>query len=228
LSLLRPVPPRIALAVLALLPLAPVAARALAYLADPNVRLWNGLHVWSHTHCDGLLLGVLIAYLQVFHRAWLVRTAFRLHAPMLIAAAACFAGVFWYGGVFRAGVFAVVGQLSVLSLGFALIVVMALTVDNVVIRVLSHPAWYPIARVSYGMYLVHPFVALWLLMLRRATAYEILPSTAGLAALGTVTAACSFGLASALFLAVELPMLRWGARVAATTAAAANARRASS
>ncbi len=214
LSLLRPPASRRTLLVLALLPVAPLAARALEYYTQPNVRLWDGLNFYSHTRCDGLLLGVLIAYVHVFHHAWLLRTVRRLHWPILAAAAACGAVAFWYGGVFRIGVFAVVGQFSVLSVGLALVVVLALTVDDLVTRVLAHPFWYPIARVSYGMYLVHPFVALWLLMLRPDAAHAILSSAGKLAGLGVVTAGCSFALACALFLVVELPMLRWGARVA--------------
>ena len=93
-----------------------------------------------------------------------------------------------------------------------MVVTTCLFVDHPLARLLAHPSWYPIARVSYGMYLVHPFVILWLLSLRPGLPHRLLYSTLPLLLFEVVVLACTFAIASGLFLSIELPALRWGRR----------------
>jgi peptidoglycan/LPS O-acetylase OafA/YrhL len=208
----------IRLVVMLVLPLFPLLIRAGAFLANPGVQLWDGMNFFSHTRCDGLLFGVLLAYLHLCHRERVAELTMRFRWPMLLLAIACLGAFLRNGGVFRAGAFGVVAQFFVLSLGIVMLVARCLVVDDPLTRSLGHPFWYPIARVSYGMYLVHPFVVLWLLSLRSDAAHGVLGSAPLLMAFGATANACTFLVATVLFLAVELPMLRWGARVAARTA----------
>src|SRR5262249_35036772 len=137
----------------------------------------------------------------------------RLQRPFLLLALVCFASVFCWGGTLRSGFFAVVPQLFVLALGTALVLTNALFVDNIISRCLAHGFWYPIARVSYGMYLIHPFVAMWLLSLRPGLQLSVALSAPRLLAFGACAAVCTFAVASVMFLGVELPLLQYGVRL---------------
>jgi len=204
---------RTRVAVLLLLPLAPVAARAAVFLRDPSVTLWQRLNWESHTHCDPLLLGVLIAYLFVYHHAAFERVTVRLGPLSWVAGLFCIGVVFVWGGTIRPGFFAVVPQFLVLACGAGLLLINGLFIDNWVSRCLAHHFWYPIARVSYGMYLIHLFVVLWLLSLWPSLQVTLAQSGAALLGFGTVAPAATFAGASVLFLTVELPLLQRGARI---------------
>jgi peptidoglycan/LPS O-acetylase OafA/YrhL len=198
--------------VLIVLALCPMMARAIAFQTVPRPMLWDRMQWESHTHSDGLLMGVLIAYLHLYHHAKLARLTERWQKPMLVVAVLCFASVFWRGGLFHRAPFAVIGQLFALSFGTALVLTMCLVTDNFLARALARAFWYPIARVSYGMYLIHPFVILSLLRIHPALAETIFRSTPYLLAYSAVVIVCTFLAASALFLLVELPAQRWGIR----------------
>jgi len=212
--------PRVRLVGLVALPLLPLAARACAFIENPDITLWQGLNWESHTHCDGLFVGVLVAYLFVYHRSQLARFAAWL-APIILAAAfGCYASVFLWGGpsaTLKSGSFAVVAQLFLLAIGTALIITDVLFADNFLSRVLAHRFWHPIARVSYGMYLIHPFVAYWLISFLPGSQLAIAVSPLRLLAFATATALVTFLWASLLFLIVEQPMLVRGARAAVRT-----------
>jgi len=209
--------PRVRLVGLLTLPLLPLAARTIALIGNPRVILFPHLFAESHTHCDGLFLGVLVAYLFVYHRGQLARFATKL-APVLLAAAfACYASVLWTGGStaeLQPGFLRVVALLFLLAVGTALILTNVLFVDNVVSRVLAHRFWYPIARVSYGMYLIHPFVAYWLVSFLPRSRVDIATSPVRMIAFGSGTALATFLWACLLFVVVERPMLSLGARFA--------------
>jgi peptidoglycan/LPS O-acetylase OafA/YrhL len=209
--------PRIRLVGLLILALLPLAIRTIAFIDDPGVRLFPQLLLESHTHCDGLFIGVLVAYLFVYHRGQLARFATRLSPLLLATAFACYASALWAGGAtatLQTGFLRVVALLFLLAVGTALIITNVLFVDNVVSRVLAHPFWYPIARVSYGMYLIHPFVAYWLVSFVPGSRVDIAGSLVRLIAFGTVTALATFLCACLLFVLVERPMLSRGARFA--------------
>jgi peptidoglycan/LPS O-acetylase OafA/YrhL len=207
------------LAVLAAFPLLPLAARAAAFVRQPGTVLWNDMHWQTHTHCDGLLLGVLIAYLFVYHHAPVARVVARLTPAMLAASVVCFAAVFLWGGPLQPGFFAVVLQLFVLAAGVALVITSCLFADNLVSRFLAHPSWYPIARVSYGTYLIHPLVGLRLVSPWPAAPMTLATSGVALLAFAVVVAAVSLLIASAMFLWVELPLLHAGRRLSRRQAA---------
>jgi len=109
----------------------------------------------SYTHCDGLLFGVLCAYLWRWSprvrrfadcgQRWLALGG----AASLVVMSFVIAPSYWYLGVFEFSLFAVGG--SCLLLG----VIGVIGRENLVGRLLAARAWYPIARVSYGMYLLH-------------------------------------------------------------------------
>ena len=54
-----------------------------------------------------------------------------------------------------------------IALGTSFLVANGLFLDNGTTRLLAHRFWYPCARVSYGIYLTHPYVLFWLLGFRQ-------------------------------------------------------------
>jgi peptidoglycan/LPS O-acetylase OafA/YrhL len=109
----------------------------------------------------------------------------------------------------------VVALLFLLAVGTGLIITHVLFVDGAISRFLAHRFWYPIARVSYGMYLIHPFVAYWLISyLPTSKVVVVATSSVRLLAFGTVTALATYLWACLLFVLVERPMLTLGARFA--------------
>ena len=199
--------------VLLALPLLPSIVRAAALFKQPSIVVWQDLYWESHTHCDGLLLGVLIAYFFVWHPDAFVRFASRLQGIALGLALGCFASAFVWGGLTRPGFFPVVLQFFALALGTALVLVSVLGRKNLVARCLAHPFWYPIARVSYGMYLIHVFSVTWLFSLVPGARVALATSSSALLIFAACAALVSFVAASVLFLTVELPLLRWGTRL---------------
>lgn len=210
-------PPGARLLALAVLPALPMLSRAAMYLADRSITLWDGPAFYSHTRCDGLLYGVLLSYLDVFHKEQLRAAVSKLRWPLLLLAAAGFLLFLDRGGVFVGGRFGVVGQLSVVSLAIAIVTAVSLAVDGPLTAWLKHPVWYPIARVSYGMYLLHPLLVPPLFTMLGIPAFRILNSAPGLVLFCLLVSGACFVLAIGLFVTVELPMLRWGARVAGTS-----------
>lgn len=83
---------------------------------------------------------------------------------------------------------------------------------------LAHPAWTPLARLTFGAYLMHPVVIKW--FAGTATApYHFSPHY--MVSCAMLNAACAFALAAALWLTVEKP----GMRLAAAVAGGGNAAR---
>ena len=83
---------------------------------------------------------------------------------------------------------------------------------------LAHPAWTPLARLTFGAYLMHPVVIKW--FAGTATApYHFSPHY--MVSCAMLNAACAFVLAAALWLTVEKP----GMRLAAAVAGGGNAAR---
>src|SRR5262249_49458668 len=85
---------------------------------------------------------------------------------------------------------------------------------NVASRFFAHPGWYPLARISYGTYLIHPFVLFgvlhfWLAA-REKSVNEIM--SIELMLLYSVVMALASALAVIMFVAMEGPLLRLGVR----------------
>ena len=204
---------RIRLGVLMALLTVPMFARYLAYARDSSICVLNDLYWHSHTHADGLLLGVAVAYCFVFERERMARAVVRLGSVTWLVALACFMSVFWWGGVFAHGFFPVVLQFLVLAIGSTLLVINGLFLDNVITRFCAHPAWCPVARVSYGLYLVHMFAILALLEVWPSSAATLLNSGAQLALFAICAAGLAVAASTLLFLTVERPMLERGVRL---------------
>ena len=200
------------LPVLGILMLLPLVARIVAFRADPHTLVYPQIYPWSHTHCDGLLVGVLIAYGHVYHGVGFARLVSRLGPLPWVVGLCCLTAVFKWGGLWTPGVFAIVFQFLILAIGAGSLLINGIFLNNWVTRVLSHPAWCPFARLSYGIYLIHAFVLCVLLRwwptrvnLEAATSIaSLLGFFISLAALSTLAAVV-------LFFAVERPMLMRGA-----------------
>jgi peptidoglycan/LPS O-acetylase OafA/YrhL len=191
--------------------LLPLAARAAEFARAPGALMIDGPYYESHAHADGLLLGVLIAYAFVFERSALRRAAARAGGALWIAGAACLIAGYVWGGLKQTGFFAFALQLLAYAVGAGLLVVNGLVLDNAATRLLSHPAWRPIARISYGIYLVHPFAIFWVYLRWPGLVSLAARSSAGLIAYAAASLAAAFAAALILFFAVERPMLALGA-----------------
>jgi peptidoglycan/LPS O-acetylase OafA/YrhL len=190
---------------------APLLGRALQYVAEPGLELMQGFYYYTHNRVDAMFVGVALAYAHVLHGDALRRAAARAGSLVWIAGLACLALAWTFGG-HRDTPFAIVGQFSALALGGALLILNGVALDNAVTRALAHPAWYPLARVSYGMYLIHPFVLFAVLTL---LARWVLPNQVGAPLLGAFSAvvlAATWLGASLMFVLFERPLLDLGAR----------------
>jgi len=195
--------------------LLPLTFRLASVWKSPEAITIERVYADTHTHCDGLLFGVVIAYLHVFHSEWLTALAGRLGHALWLVAFCCFGAVLeWGGGLHKPGLFPVALQFSVLALGSGLLLVNGLYGANWCARLLAHPAWYPFARLSYGIYLVHIFVVLemvnWWPQDRQVTLPLSLLSLSGYILTATLV---SVFWAAVLFFTVERPMLERGARL---------------
>jgi len=199
-------------ALLVALALLPVAARALAYATRSGGE--RSFYYYSHSRFDQLLVGVVVAYLYVVYREPFERLAMRRGFAIGAIGLACIAAVWTWGGLLGAGVFAVVWQFLVLGVGVALVVVNGIFGVGPLSRFFASRVWFPLARVSYGMYLVHPVVIFgcipWLKRVWIGSA-PVRPSH--VLVLYACAMAISFALASLLFLLLERPLLDVGARL---------------
>ena len=210
-------------AVLSLVVAAPLAGRVLQYLADPSLELMKGFYYYSHNRFDELFVGVLIAYFFVTRREAFRSWAEQLGHGLWIGGFGCAAAVWVFGGLHERGAFAVIAQFSLMAVGTGLVVVNCLFLPNAVTRFFAHPLWYPLARISYGTYLVHPFVLFGLLALylRSASLAELEPWQ--VVGLYVLVMAASSAIAGAMFLVLEAPMLRLGVRMSARSRARSGA-----
>jgi peptidoglycan/LPS O-acetylase OafA/YrhL len=191
----------------------PVLGRAAQYLFDPATVEANTFYYFTHNRLDQLFVGVLVAYVYLTARDQLGHVVSRLGPAVWVAGLLAIATVWVFGGLQHAGPFTVIGQLFVTAAGAALLLVNGLYRNDVMTRFLGHPLWYPLARVSYGTYLIHPFVLFWCLdqFRRHLPLGEI--HAWSLALIYTAVLALSLALASTMFLAVERPLLDWGHRL---------------
>lgn len=197
----------------------PLVARAIAFAERPDLVVLDGPYYDTHTHFDGLLLGVLVAYGHIFHRTGMARLSTRLGPLLWMLGLACLAAVFLWGGLERRGAFCAIFQFAVLAVGATLLLINGLYLQNRVARILGHAFWYPVARISYGIYLVHPFALFWVLRQWPGGQAGVVTSVAALLAFSTAVFSVSFACAALLFLALERPMLEHGARLARRYAA---------
>jgi peptidoglycan/LPS O-acetylase OafA/YrhL len=190
---------------------APLAGRALQYAVTPDLVLLDGFYYYSHNRFDEIFVGVLIALLYVRYPAWLKSVVRRLGALTWLGGVACIASVWGFAGLQAQGAFAVVGQFFVMAIGTGLLLLNGIHLDNVATRFFAHPLWYPLARVSYGTYLIHPFVLFAILevwMVGRPGLigpWQLIALFLGVMTLSTI-------LACVLFMTIESPFLNLGIR----------------
>jgi peptidoglycan/LPS O-acetylase OafA/YrhL len=109
--------------------------------------------------------------------------------------------------------FGVVWQFSVVSLGAGLLIANGLYLSNSATRLLSHWSLYPLARVSYGVYLLHPFVIFALLDRHFAVYGDFDRSVAGLFPFYAEVMVITSLVAAGLYLFLERPFLALGAKL---------------
>lgn len=193
----------------------PTASRWVEWSRQPDMSVFMWIHPRSHTHGDGLVMGVLIAYAYVFHReqatAWLAR----LGNLTWILGVACIASAMMWGGLRTPGFFPVVWQYFVVALGAALLVLNVVFLDNAGTRFLSHRVWTPLARVSYCTYLIQMFVIYWVFAWWPSQSHGTAGALGMFCAYSLVVILVSSLVAGLTYLLVERPLLDQGARLAA-------------
>jgi len=207
---------------LAALGCVPMLFRWAAYARSPGAIPFTWVHPMTHTHADGLIFGVLVAYVSVFHRERAAAFIARLGSLTWILGLACYAAVMIWGGLWRSGAFPVIGQFFVVSIGSSLLIMNGLFLDNRVTRFLGWRGWVPFARASYGQYLTHLFVVFWALGWWPRGAYSTPAAIASVLAFCLVVLFFAASLGATLYLLVERPFLELGGTLArrfATTAA---------
>ena len=136
----------------------PVFGRLIQYINNPSIILIEGFYYFSHNRFDEMFFGVFIAYLYVSHNVALQQFAKICGHGLWIMGFLCF-GLAWnFGGLFGNTSMHIVWQFSLFSLGTSLLIICGLFMENHITKFLSISIWYPLARISYGTYLIHPFV----------------------------------------------------------------------
>jgi peptidoglycan/LPS O-acetylase OafA/YrhL len=210
------------IAIIALV-LLPILGRAAQYAADPNIVLLDGFYYYSHNRIDEILVGVAIAYFYVVHRQQMQRVCERAGGWLGIAGLAGCVVVWTFGSVFDSNMFTIVFQFLVMAIAAGLILLNCLFTNNLLTRFFALASWYPLARVSYGCYLIHPLVLFGLLQLSVGRINFTEFGAVGLLALYAVVMVITWVLAAIMFLLLENPLLALGAKLSAKSRAAAMA-----
>ena len=121
--------------------------------------------------------------------------------------------VWIFGGLQVQGLFAVVFQFQLMALGAGFLILNGLFLDNAVTRFFAHPFWYPFARISYGTYLLHPYVLFWLVGSYSAFADPKALSALEFLGFFLVVMGVTQAFAALSFLIVEQPMLNVAERL---------------
>jgi len=140
----------------------PIVGRWIQFALDPDIVLMQGFYYHTHNRIDEIFVGVLIAYGFVVWHAGLKRWCERLSHGVWILGLGMILSVWIFGGLQVQGLFAVVFQFQLMALGSGFLILNGLFLDNAVTRFFARPFWYPFARISYGTYLLHPYVLFWL------------------------------------------------------------------
>lgn len=209
-AIFRFAPGRLRLPLLLGCTLLPLFARMAQFRANPSMQVLDGLYYESHDRFDEIFVGVVIGFLEVVHGEGLRRIAERLRHVLWPVGLGLAASVWIHGGILRAtGEFAVVWQFLFMAVAAGLVLVNNLYLRNRLTRFFAHPFWYPLSRVSYGSYLVHPFVIFGLLALGLGPR-----GVPGFALFSTLVLVVATLLAALLFVLVERPLLDLGVRLA--------------
>ncbi len=204
---------RYRLAVLIACVLLPLAGRWIQYRLDPHLVITDGFYYFSHNRFDEIFIGVITAYLYVFHFQLLKAAVKRFQSWIWMLAVGCFGMVWAYGGLYGTGAMTVVWQFSLLPIGSALLVVNGLFATNRCYRFFAHPLWYPLSRISYGAYLIHPFVLFGCLEIYLGLTGTTLMPMHIFGLLFLTVFILSSVLAALMFSLLERPLLDYGIRL---------------
>jgi peptidoglycan/LPS O-acetylase OafA/YrhL len=194
--------------------LLPFLSRGIQHILDPSIVLMKTFYYYSHNRFDEIFAGVLIANLYVVHRETFERVTRQLGWIVPAAGIGCVLAVWIFGGLQFSHGFAIVGQFLVIAIGTGLLLINGLFLDNRVARFFRSPFWYPLSRVSYGTYLIHPFVLFWWITFFRTDLHLRQINAPSLFGLYAVVMSISTLLACIMFLVMERPLLDAGVRIA--------------
>lgn len=190
----------------------PTALRLLYFSTHPDAVPSHSAYFYSHLRFDEMFVGVLAAYLVVVHPTMLRRTMGRLGPAGPALGGLCIAIVLLFGGIQQPGAFTMVWQYNLMSLGTVMFLLWGVLFDprRLANRVLGHPLWIPVARVSYGAYLLHPFVIFAILGLYgEIVGYRPMSTGVFLGFLMSVLMLTNLA-AAVMFVLLEAPLLRIG------------------
>jgi peptidoglycan/LPS O-acetylase OafA/YrhL len=189
----------------------PIIGRGIQFALDPNLFQGDGFFYQTHNRIDEMMIGVFIAYLYVYHKDALQNFAVRSGSLCWISAIVILGFVGVYGGINRLGMFPVVFQYFLVAFAIGLLIINGLFLDNRATRVLTNRKPYLISRVSYGIYLLHPYVLFYILdfgLFENPAALEPLQFVL----LYTMTFAATTLVAAVMFVCIERPLIDLGVR----------------
>lgn len=194
--------------------LIPFLGRAVQYILDPSIQLMQGFYYYSHNRFDEIFVGVLIGYFYVMHKDALRELCEKLGGWILGGLGLMGVALVWFhGGLHKDGMFVVVFQFNIMALAVGLIMLNCLFLTNPLTFFFSYKKWYLLARISYGTYLIHPFVIFGLIQLYRDfidgaafTGFLLIPFYLAVMLISSV-------LAALMFVTIESPMLKLGVKL---------------
>jgi peptidoglycan/LPS O-acetylase OafA/YrhL len=190
----------------------PIVGRAIQYSINPDLFQMDGFFFQTHNRVDEMMIGVLIAYLFVHHPDKLKSFVERAGSLCWITAVVILIIVGVYGGINRLGMFPVVFQYFLVAFAIALLIVNGLFLDNRATWIMTNRKPYLIARVSYGIYLLHPYVLFVVLGWHGAFPEPSALTTAQFILLYGLTLTGTTLIAAVMFVCFERPMIDLGAR----------------
>jgi peptidoglycan/LPS O-acetylase OafA/YrhL len=192
----------------------PFFGRAVQYILNPDIILLDGFYYYSHNRFDQLFVGVAIAYFYVIYKNGLQRLCEKAGSWLGTVGILGGASVWIFGGLLVDNAFTIVFQFLVMALSTGLILLNVLFIDNTLTRFFSHAFWYPLARISYGTYLLHLFVLFFLMQMYMNYYGDMNFTAATLFVFYFAVMALTSILAGIMFMVLESPMLSIGSKVA--------------
>ena len=186
--------------------------RIVGYMQNPDVVLLEGFYYRSHNRFDEPMVGVFVAYLHVYHYERFKAVVERMGQATWLLGMALVLCVWVFGGLQMQGPFAVIFQFPVMAVGAALLITNTLFLKNGFTRFFEHPFWFPVARVSYSIFLNHMFV-LYAVMEMPAFAPGRQMGYGRITAMGATVVAFSILCAAITYVTIERPLIDLGRRV---------------
>jgi peptidoglycan/LPS O-acetylase OafA/YrhL len=190
----------------------PFLARLVWFAADPSRSLMDHYYYYSHFRFDEIFVGVLLGYLSVVHSERLLHWVRRVDAWLIPVALTAIGSVWIFGGLISSNAFSIVFQFSIMASGSGLILLKSTLTKGRTTTFFSHPLWYPLARISYGTYLIHPYILFGLIQFWAGGQFEGIDGVDFLM-LSTAVMTLSSIVAAVMFVVLEAPLLRIGMRV---------------